>query len=184
MCTYLRYVVLLFRPGTEAQIVESARMQPGDMAAWSDDELQIMVDEGRREVDALDRQLTEIRARAQAVLTVAIALVAVLAGIAGTAHERCGSFALWGMGVAGVVLSALGSASIITVQAKMETVHTAVLSTYPPPILNALAKDYAAMTRQGQNTVATRLTLLWLAVLTLLVGGALGFASWITGKYW
>jgi hypothetical protein len=182
--TYLRYIGLLLSPGSTAPVFNSAQADPGEMTGWSDDELQLMVVEGRRELDALDTQLTEIRGRAQAVLTTAIALAGVLAGIAGTAHHRCGSFAVWILGVAGIVLSALGSAAIITVKAYMSTIHTAVLSRYEPPVLERIARDYAGMTRQGQNTVATRLTLLWLAVLLLLVGGALGFASWITAKYW
>lgn len=181
---YLQYVWLLFRPGETAPVFSSAQIEPGDMAGWSDAELQIMIDEGRRELDALETQLTEIRGRAQAALTIAIALVGVLAGIAGTAHHRCGSFALWLLGVAGVVLSALGSAAIITVKAETSIIHTAVLSKYDRPVLERLAKDYAAMTRPGQNTVATRLTLLWFAVLTLLLGGGLGFLSWISAKYW
>lgn len=181
---YVQYVSLLFRPGATAPVFSSAQIEPGEMTGWSDDELQIMVDEGRRELDALETQLTEIRGRAQAVLTIAIALVGVLAGIAGTAHHHCGWFALWIVGVVGIVLSALGSAAIITVKADMSIVHTAVLSTYDTPVLKRLAGDYAGMTRQGQNTVATRLTLLWLAVLTLLIGGALGFCSWIGAKYW
>ncbi len=182
--TYVQYVVLLLRPGSSAPVFDSAQAEPREMTGWSEGELQIMVDEGRRELDAMDAQLTEIRGRAQAVLTIAIALTGVLAGIAGTADHHRGSLALWVLGVASVVLSSLGTAAIITVKADMSTIHTAVLSGYRPPVLEKLAGDYAAMTRQGQNTVATRLTLLWFAVLSLLVGGWLGFLSWIVGKYW
>jgi hypothetical protein len=181
---YLRHVGLLFQPGKEAPVFTAAAIEPAPLAGWNDVELQIMLDEGRREIDDLNAQLTEIRGRAQTVLTIAIAIVGILAGIAGTVDDHDLAQSLWVIGVAFVVLSALGAASILTVRAVLEKIHTPVLSQKAPSVLRGLATDYADMTRVGTNTVATRLTLLWFSVLSLLLGGGFGFASWVVAMYW
>jgi len=52
----------------------------------------------------------------------------------------------------------LGAVAVLVVKADFEAIHADALSTYAPPILKRLAKDYAEMLETGDNTVKTRLT--------------------------
>jgi hypothetical protein len=75
---YLLYVLALLRPGVEAPTFGAPSEFTGDIDRLDDDDLEIVIDEGRRQ---LDRQLADLernRSRAATLLTVGLAEIAVL----------------------------------------------------------------------------------------------------------
>jgi hypothetical protein len=70
----------------------------------------------------------------------------------------------------------------MTVRADFNTIDTAVLSHEQRPIRNSLAAAYARMLSLGENTVATRLTVFWQAVVFVIVGGYIGLVAFLIQK--
>src|SRR4051794_38992141 len=73
---YTRHVVALLWPGARAPVHESDRNVPGDVARWWGDDLDTLVEEGRRQVDRQHGDLERVRARAQVVVALGLALEA------------------------------------------------------------------------------------------------------------
>jgi hypothetical protein len=67
---------------------------------------------------------------------------------------------LWLMAMIVLIYGVAGAAAIMTVRADCEMIDTAVLSRREPPILRSLAACYSGMLATGENTVATRVTVL------------------------
>jgi hypothetical protein len=49
------------------------RAEPGDMSKWEDDDLNLLIDEGRRQLDRQGSDLEQIRGRAQFLFTTTLA---------------------------------------------------------------------------------------------------------------
>jgi hypothetical protein len=175
---YLRYVGLLLLPGWPAPTYNADQIKPGDLEGWSADDLKLLITEGQRQYDRTVAQLAEIRGRAQNLLAIGIALIGILAGTRPHASCRFGWY-VWMASVLLTGLSVLGAAAILAVRADMDTIHAAVLSQRSPGVLRSLAEDYAGIQASGMSTSATRLTLLWDAVLLILVGGTLGLIAFL-----
>jgi hypothetical protein len=62
-------------------------------------------------------------------------------------------------------------------RADFKLIDTAVLSKKPLPIELYLAEAYSRMLREGENTVATRITIFRQAVLWIIVGGYMGLIA-------
>jgi|SRR5581483_1853128 len=179
---YLAHVAGLILPGEElpqhrAHVVDA---QPLD--GWGDEDVTAMIDEGRRQFDRQLSDLEQIRGRAQWLFTVGAGITTVLAGALATGHSHGGRLALWITGLTLLVLGVAGAAAVMTTRADFRAIDTAVLSRYVPPVLPALARDYARMLRIGENTVATRLTIFRQAVVYAILGGYLGLLASLLGR--
>ncbi|HVE45525.1 MAG TPA: hypothetical protein VNA57_02095 [Acidimicrobiales bacterium] len=160
---YGRYVAALFRPGHRVPTFDVYRIVAGDMAGWSAEELRLLVEEGRRQVDRHARELERIQSRAQFLFTTALALLIVLAaaGRRVATSEGVVMLLVWGLGTAVVAAGMLGASSLLAVRAEVSGIETALLSTQAPGgVLEALARSYAGMMSRGESSVATRLTLI------------------------
>ena len=176
---YAMHVLGLIAPGLEIPILRAHQVSPQPIDAWSDDDLQHMVEEGRRQLDRQLSDLTQIRNRAQWLFTVGAAITVAVAGACTRTNPAGGILALWLLALALLVYGVAGSAAILTVRADFKTIDTAVLSASDSPILRALAVSYSRMLGTGENTVATRLTVLWQAVLFVIGGGYLGLIAYL-----
>jgi hypothetical protein len=180
---YPQYVALLFWPGRKAPVFNADQGEPGSLEGWSEPELQLLISNGQRQYDATVARLTEVRGRAQNALTIAIALIGTLAATRPGSYCHFGAW-VWIAGICLLTACALGAAAIIVVRADMESIHTAVLSTYESgEVLQRLAGDYAGIQAAGESTVATRVTLLWQSVVLLLVGGVLGLIAFLINHH-
>lgn len=176
---YAMHVLGLIAPGLEIPVLKAHQVSSQPIDAWSDDDLQHMVEEGRRQLDRQLSDLTQIRTRAQWLFTVGAAITVAVAGAFTRTNPAGGILALWLLALALLVYGVAGAAAILTVRADFKTIDTAVLSASDSPILRALAVSYSRMLGTGENTVATRLTVLWQAVLFVIGGGYLGLIAYL-----
>jgi hypothetical protein len=168
---YALHVAALLMPGTKIPSLEAHQAQPQSLEGWTDSELELMIEEGRRQVDRQLDDLDRTRARAQWLFTLGVAALGALgAGFIETAPDAGGS-AAWIIGMVILTWGLGGAAAIMVVRAEFRYIDTALLSSTPRPVLRNLADAYARMTRLGENSIATRITMFRQAVLFMLIGG-------------
>ncbi len=170
---YALHVLGLLAPGLEIPVVRAHQVSPQSLDEWSDEDLGHMIEEGRRQLDRQLSDLTQIRSRAQWLFTVGAAIIVAVAGALGRVDPTGWLLALWLFALTLLAYGVAGAAAILTVRADFKTIDTAVLSASDPPVLSALAMSYSRMLGTGENTVATRLTVLWQAVVFIILGGYL-----------
>jgi len=178
---YLAHVFALLRPGAAVPNFPAHQIQAQPMAGWADAELQLMIDEGRRQSDRQLADIERLRGRAQWLFTVGVAIVTAVAAVFGAFDSGDSGWwvVLWVLSLLAVGYGVLGVAAIMTIRADFEGVDSAVLSSYEQPILNKLAGDYASMLGTGENTVATLLTVYRQAVVWVLIGGYGALITWL-----
>jgi hypothetical protein len=179
---YAVHVLGLIAPGLEIPVLKAHQVPSQPIDDWSDEDLQHMVEEGRRQLDRQLSDLTLIRSRAQWLFTVGAAIIAAVAGAFGRVEPTGWLLALWLFALALLAYGVAGAAAILTVRADFKTIDTAVLSASDPPVLRALALSYSRMLGTGENTVATRLTVLWQAVVFIILGGYLDLIAYLLGQ--
>jgi hypothetical protein len=140
-----------------------------------------MIDEGRRQLDRQISALEDLRARAQFLFTVALALVAAIGSLAGAIDEKneCWATGVWLFSIALAAYGGLGTAALLAVRADFSTIDTAKLSATVPPVRRSLADSYARMLGIGENTIAARITLFRQAVVYLVLGALLGLSVYL-----
>jgi len=158
--------------------------QPGDLGGWSDDDHQLLITEGRRQLDRQIADLERIRSRCQFLFTTALGFLVVVFGtvrtIAGPgSHRVLPALLLWCGAVVCIVVGLLGAAALITTRKDLQIVDAAVLSRTAPPVLAQLALAYADAVRTGENSVATALTVQRDAVLLMTVGAFIYATAWL-----
>jgi hypothetical protein len=178
---YLAHVLALIRPGAEVPTFRAHQIQAQPLTGWAEGDLQLMIDEGRRQSDRQLADLEQIRGRAQWLFTVGAAIVtAVTAVFAAFDKGDSGWWVLlWLVSLLAAGYGVVGAAAIMTIRADFDVIDSAKLSSYQPPIPNRLAGDYAAMLGAGENTVATRLTVYRQAVVWLIIGGYGALITWL-----
>ena len=169
-------------PGHKIPLLPADQLQPHDLSGWTAEELKLLIEEGRRQSDRQQTDLTTLRARAQWLFTVAVVALGALGTGLASEHPDAVDAVLWLGGIGLLIYGIAGAASVLVSRADFNTIHTAVLSAQQQPIDRALAQAYARMMASGEDTVATRLTIFRQSVVFCLVGGYLGLlASLLTG---
>jgi hypothetical protein len=186
---YLSHVTALFRPGSTVRehIAMSKEMaRAGDLEDWDDEELKLLIDECHFTLADQSARFDQVRTTSQILMPLAFALVA-LYGTQLTRlvdfsplSTRLGLIVLWVTGCASSLLAGLGSAAILSVRARFGRVLPTLVSQSERPILRAVAKGYVGQAATGENTVATRLTLVRDAVFLLTLGGSLQLVLWVS----
>jgi len=176
----MRHVIALFFPGRHAPVHQADQNVAGDLAGWDAGDLQVLIDEGRRQLDRQNEDLERIRGRSQVLLVLGLALGGSAGSLLGKvrAADHQALWALWGLGVALIALSIFGAAATAVVRADIDMIHAAVLSRRSAPVVPRLAADYAESAMAGENELATRLINLRLSVALLLVGALFILGSW------
>jgi hypothetical protein len=176
---YGRYVLALFRPGIEVPMFGTPTEVAGDLDRLAIDDLKIVVEEGRRQLDRQLADLERTRSRAGTLLTVGLAEIAVLSA---SAHRVFGHglvlAILWFLSAALAILAVGGAASLLTSQARFGRTDTRQLATGPVPVLPSLALAYAAAVGLGEETIRTRITILRDGVLLAVVSALMYAAVW------
>jgi hypothetical protein len=157
-----------------------------NLDGWSDADLQLLIDEGRREADSQSAAVLEVRGRAQWLFTGTLALVAALAAsgssVLGDTDAPTWARVFWYASLPLAGYGGLGAAAVITVRGDFGAISSWQLSQGTPPILGRVAKDYADMLGLGEDTVNTLISVYRQAVVWMLAGGACGLAAWIRVK--
>jgi len=150
------------------------QVESGSLESWGDEDLKLMIEEGRRQLDRQNSDFEHILSRAQWVFTVGVAVVVSLTAALVKSRPSWPEIAVGALAFGVVVYGVAGAASIMVVRADFKTIDTAILSQRTPPIQKGLAADYSTMIATGENTVAARLTVFHQAVLYVIIGGILG----------
>lgn len=184
LSAYFRYVLGLVRPGHARPVFHVHKIDPQPIDDWSNEELDLVIHEGRRQIDAQDTMLGNLRTRAQWLVTLGIPILVAIASTQPTVWKQHNGIldALWVFGLVFSAYGILGSAAILTVRLEYGTIDTAKMSAYTDDRRRELAAAYTRIVRTGVNTNATVLTLFWQSVLWLLVGGSLGLVSWLVAR--
>jgi hypothetical protein len=192
---YVRVICALLRPNKVPPPLNTYRNVAGDIGEWTREELTILIEEGRRELDGQSTGLLRIRDQARLVFTIAVALTVVMGVELRAVAARAGGWrwpliAGWTVGTALTFLALVGAAAIATVAAHMGLIDTAVLSHYRDnvpagspsadecPVHRRLAKDYASMMKDGADSVNTLQTVFRYGVLNLCIGGLVQLVVW------
>lgn len=178
---YARHVLALFIAGAGAPVHDADHNKSGDQSAWTDEQIDLLIEEGRRQLDRQVEDLERVRLRAQVTLALGLALL----GAAGSLRSTISAahvvvlWVLWGLALAVTGWAILGAAATAVVRADMNMIHATVLSRYTGDVKRQLAHDYANSAPAGESQVAARLTNLRIAVAYLLVGAALTLGAWV-----
>lgn len=169
-------------PGAKVPSFQMHPGQPSDIQGWEDEDCQVLIDEGRRQLDAQRVQAEQIRSRAQFLFTTAVGLGAV--SFAGKttvfAAKNDVPLAIWSLGLLLTGLGVLGTASVIVARKDFGSIDVAVMtSSYQSPVLPKLAAGYSRQVGTGANTVATLLTVYRDAVLLVMLGAICWGAAWL-----
>lgn len=176
---YLVYAVSPLRPGAEMPTFREPRPFKWDLdSELTADDLTVIVDEGRRQIDRQLADLEKLRSRAGALVTLCLAELAALSAgasrIFGSAHLT----AVWSLSVIAVLLALGGALALLSAQAKFGRTDTMGLAVSKSQINRVAALSYAKSVSQGEEAIATRITVFRDAVLLAIVGAILYAVVW------
>jgi hypothetical protein len=174
---YLWHCSAVVRPGVEVPVFGEPSQFTGDLTNCEPEDLKLVIEEGRRQLDRQLGDLERLRSRGATFVTVGLAEIALLAGGASTYfdHGWLTKFA-WMLSGVLVVLGLAGAAALLTARSVFARTDTRQIAQSPSPLLPILAHAYATSTDIGEETVRTRITVLRDTVY-LQVLGALVYAS-------
>ncbi|NQD42288.1 hypothetical protein [Glutamicibacter halophytocola] len=175
---YFDHVVGLL-PGKSVSSFSADQSTAGDMTEWTDSDKLLLIEQGRIQLARQRQDLENIRQRAQFLFTTALGTI----GLATLGFEKLatqiGPLLLWSLGMLILMIALLGTAAVVVAKKELREIHTSILSMQRSPLHNSLAPAYATSMSQGENTVATQITVFRDAVFLLIVGLLLVATSWI-----
>lgn len=185
---YFSHCLALFRPGKDPLFPDlSQTRKHGDLSSWKSDELELLIEHGRSQLDGQSTQLRDVQARSQFLLTTALgALLFAVNRLSETLRSETGNLLAWTsilLIISAVCLSigALGLASNIGTKNILGTIDIILLSNVQPPRKLAIARAYVASVIPGENTLATRYAIFWTAIWWVLVGTLFLAVAWVFG---
>ncbi|MFF7602960.1 hypothetical protein [Streptomyces mirabilis] len=165
----------LLHPGHTMPTFAEPEPHTRNVPPLSDEELGLLIEEGRRQIDRQMADLDRIRNRAGALATVALALIAAAMGkLADVLDQNWVLIALWAASCAIAVFSVAGAASVLSARAVLGRTDTRLAAQGTRPMRASLAEAYVGTVSTGEETVRTYLTVFRDAV-TLAVAAALAF---------
>ncbi|MGA5418012.1 hypothetical protein [Streptomyces pseudogriseolus] len=172
---YLVYCAALLHPGHTMPTFAEPEPYTRNVPPLSDEELGLLIEEGRRQIDRQMADLDRIRNRAGVLATVALALIAAVMGkLADVLEQHWSLIALWAASCAMAVFSVAGAASVLSARAVLGRTDTRLAAQGTRPMRASLAEAYVGTVSIGEETVRTFLTVFRDAV-TLVVAAALAF---------
>ena len=177
---YVWHCAAIFRPGSDVPVFAHPVLFDGDLGGMKDDDdLRMIIDEGRRQLDRQMADLDRIRSRGVTLVTVGLAELALLArGARTTFAHGTGATVAWTFAALLVLFGLGGAAALLTAKAEFGRTDTVKAAGEVPPVLRPLALAYAQQAGYGEETVRTRLTVLRDAVLLLVVGALVYAGLW------
>lgn len=180
---YMDHIACLIVPSRLPDQFDLNQPAPAPLSNMTDDDLKVVIEEGRRQIDKQASDLHYIRTRAQWLLTIMIAASAALTNATLANSPNTLVMALWGVGILLLTLAVLGTTSLIVVAARRGGINTALMGNLSTNVLSGLATSYTSQTTVGETTLATMLSVLHRAVFLALVGGYIGLVG-VVIKSW
>ena len=181
---YMSHILGLW-PGRHVRVIAVHPYEPKEMNGFTDSDVLLVIDEGRRQNDYQLKHLESVRGRAQFLLTSALALMALVFPLLSDAAAACNSVTrIIGMtttilALLFFVVGSLGAASVIVAKKSIAMTDTAELSSMTGFSPRKLAHEYAIYAKVNENTRTASITVFRDAVLLILGGCVLWGVSWL-----
>lgn len=175
-------VALLARPGHPGPVLDVDRNTVASLDAWDDEDLAVLLDEGRRQADAQASQLEAIRTRAQTAQAITLALLTVYASQAGQVLARKHHLPVrvaFFIGAAAAIYGLFGLLAVTMTQVRMSVIHAARVSHLPRPLKKSLPAEYAEAAIENSSVLATSLTVFREGVVWVTLSTLIEAAVWI-----
>ncbi len=177
---YLWYCVALLWPGIGVPVFELAPERPPGIADLTEEQLQVVLDEGRRHLDRQRQDLERVQTRSATAATIGLAEIALLSN-GGATVIRAGGFWVvpWLTGVICVFLGVAGAVSLLTTRPTVAAPNVNDIANYVgrDPLYCA-AYAYVRDVDVGDVTLSARVTILRDVALLLVMGAVLYAAIW------
>jgi len=175
----LFFAVAVFLPGLQIPNFAADSNAPGPLDLLSDDDLDVLITEAR---DQLARQRDDLKsARSTAQWLTTLDLLALPLGLSVIVNSEVALDGIWLaaylLSILSFVIGLLAAVGVIVGYAPLGIVHAARLTEAALPLSKSLAEGLTNSVAMGENTVATRRTVVRSSALLTLVGAALGLTS-------
>lgn len=185
---YSSHCWALFRPGTTPRFADpSQTKEHSDLSSWDDDDLELLIEQGRSQLDRQRTQLRDVQTRSQFLLTTALgALLFAVNRLSETLSSESNVSFGWTsillmISAMSLIFGALGFASNIGTMNILGAINVTLLSDIQPPRKLAVARAYVECVVPGENTLTTRFAIFWMAILLVLVGTLFLAIAWVFG---
>lgn len=182
MSLYFSTVRQLLWPGHIAATPNTyGTLTPTDLEGWSQDQLALMLEESRRQLEEFNSRFDDLRVRAQWLFTTILALLVFVGGqLKSLTGRHLALYVGWYSGAVLLVVALLGAAAVFLATAQLGSVDTIKLSAENPSedMLAVLARSYPKMVVVSANTCRARFTILRDALWFLLLGVLVELAIW------
>lgn len=176
---YTIYCLSVFWPGMNVPVFHEPQEFDVDLVRVEDDELRLIIEEGRRQFDRQSLDLERIRTRGATLITVGLIEIAALSGGArGSWDSGWMVSSAWTIATAFVLFGLAGAIAVLTSKAVFGRTDAGLIARTGRNRFRELAMTYALHAEEGESTVAARLTVLRDAVLLLVSGGLVYAAAW------
>ena len=177
---YLRYCFALLRPGMVVPVFEAPSETSPQIDTFDDAQLQVVLDEGRRQVDRQRQDLERVQNRAATALTIGLAEIALLSNGGNTVLRAGWPYIMaWLLAVFCVFLGVAGASSLLTARPAVSSPTVTDLASYKgDSVLYAAAYSYEQSVGMGEVTLSARVTVLRDLALLLVLGGMIYAAIW------
>lgn len=181
---YINHCLSLIRPGATPRFIEYAQTtEHSDLASWDHDELELLIEQGKYQLERQHNQLRDLQTRSQFLLTTALgALLFAVNRLSDILQSESNNAIIWTilliLAVLFLFIGALGVASNIAAKNLLGTIDIILLSKVEPPRKLAVAQAYLEYVIPGENTLVTRFTIFWIAIMFLLLGTLLLAIAW------
>lgn len=177
---YLSLVLSLVVPGFDpyefAEEQEGEAQDPGELTDWEAAELELLIQEGRRQLDRQAANLDRLRGRAQWLFTVGLALLGVLVGRVGGPVTISVSVEgiMYAIGLFAAVYAILGAAAILVVPARAGVIDARDLGdtkrqSEGSGLFPTVASLYPRAVAPGYTTWVNRLTAFFEAAVWIII---------------
>jgi hypothetical protein len=185
---YLSHVLRIFQPGHPPRLIARIdSIAPGDLTGWSDPDVALLIEEGRRASDSGTAELVEVRSRAQLAFTTCLVLFGVLAAQVSQLRHHAGAWT-WVMFIVSIALATIalaGALAVLVIQVTVPTIHPGLVAGDPSSsnrqyteIDKQLAHDYSLNARDWNIVSGTERTVLREAILYLTLAGLADAIAW------
>jgi hypothetical protein len=159
----LAFILALLFGGSVKPSEPLNKNQPQDVEAIRDDALDVIIDEGRRQIDAQAERFRHVTDRAQTLLTVSLVAVAFAASIFGRLQHADGGLRvvatlLWSLGGVLLLIGVATAAATVVVRAEFDSIDATQMTHWMEPAIRKLAGEYSEAVILGETTVAARVT--------------------------
>lgn len=185
---YISHCWALFRPGATPRFMNMPQMtEHSDLASWEHDELDLLIEQGKYQLERQRNHLRDLQTHSQVLLTTALgALLFAINRLSGTLRSESNNAITWTsilliIAALFLFIGALGVASNVAAKNLLGTIDITLLSNVEPPRKLAVAQAYLEYVIPGENTLVTRSAIFRIAIMFLLIGTMLLAITWVFG---